>query len=229
MLALGILGVAEGLAPGAGDASRALAAPLGAHVRQATTETATPRIVLPDLTPSPAASPSDVPTRISGTPGPGTSAPGTSAPGTAVATGSAPAATGSGSGGSGPGGSGPAATAAARRTSTAVDIAPPALPGTAVSPDLGGGAETAATVESGGSSSAGAGALVGRARAPDRAAEAMWQRYGSPRAGQPVAERMTADRPGPWGWLVFYGLLGLGWLWLVVRIGRELLRLKAGG
>jgi hypothetical protein len=54
-----------------------------------------------------------------------------------------------------------------------------------------------------------------------------WQRFGSPRAEQPVLARLTAARPGPWGWAVFYGLLVLAWLWALWRLWRGLGRLGA--
>jgi len=54
----------------------------------------------------------------------------------------------------------------------------------------------------------------------DPGLERMWQRYGSPQAGRPVVERLTADRPGPWRLWPFYALLAAAFgatLWSVLR------------
>jgi len=37
----------------------------------------------------------------------------------------------------------------------------------------------------------------------------MWQRFGSPRAGQSLVQRLTGGRPGPWGWWPVYVVLAV--------------------
>lgn len=49
--------------------------------------------------------------------------------------------------------------------------------------------------------------------AEDAGIRRLWAAGGSPRAGQSWLARLTADRPGPWGWGLFYPLLFLAFLW----------------
>jgi hypothetical protein len=56
----------------------------------------------------------------------------------------------------------------------------------------------------------------------DKGIRALWAESGSPRQGQPLSERYTEGRPGPWGFSPFYLLLFLLFGWAAWRVWRAL-------
>jgi hypothetical protein len=182
--------------------------------------TATPRLRLPTGTPLSGLTPAATGTltRVIGTPGPGERTPGpapdearTPAPGTA----GGPAAGGSAAG------TAPADPATTPGGAGSTDPAPPAGSAAAGAPVRGGDSR----------------AVTDRAKAPsgllsapaeDPGIRRLWEATGSPRAGQSWLARLTADRPGPWGWGLSYPLLGLAFLWTFRRVWQRIGDLRAG-
>ena len=62
----------------------------------------------------------------------------------------------------------------------------------------------------------------------DTGVRRLWQDMGSPRAGQPLLRRLTDDRPGPWRWWPFYGVLVLLFSLTLIRVGAAVIRLARG-
>jgi hypothetical protein len=189
-------------------ATTALAAParLPAALphRQIASETATPRLVLTD------------------TPTPSRSGASTATPGGSATTATAPGGSATRSSG-GPIATNAAGTSVPGTTATATRLGEPALPGEGTpgaGGENGGGAGTGPPDASAASMPGPAGLL--RVPVDDRGIQDLWQRFGSPRATQPALARLTADRPGPWGWVAFYVLLVLAWLWVFWRVWRAL-------
>lgn len=189
---------------------------------QPATQTATPRIRLRTPTPSGTAPTATVP--VAG--GPGTMVPTVAGAGTTAA---APGSTAvPGSVATSPtGGSVGQATnppPAGPGSPAPLEIAPPALPG---GKDQGQGTGgTAAGGTSDGSATGGGTGARSMAPGPrgiiavpvdDKGVEAMWARFGSPRQGESPAERLTAHRPGPWGWWPLYVILAALYGYSVVR------------
>lgn len=58
--------------------------------------------------------------------------------------------------------------------------------------------------------------------AEDPGIRRLWAAGGSPRAGQSWLARLTVDRPGPWGWGLFYPLLLLAFLWAFHQVWQRL-------
>jgi hypothetical protein len=188
---------------------------------QPTSVTATPRLVIPGRTPAPLPL---QPTLVLPESAPGGAlpvrpgAPSMTRPAPATSTGRTPAAGSprSGAGGAAglPVGPSPEDPAAGLGPQTSLAAPAPAA-------EVGGDGAAALRPSAGAPAAAGAGAgpaglLAGPVQ--DAGVRAMWQRYGSPRRGQSVAERLTAGRPALWGWWPFYVLLGLFFALLVIRI-----------
>lgn len=182
---------------------------------QPTSVTATPRLRLPTGTPLSGLTPpaTGTLTRVVSTAGPRDRTPGpapegtrTPAPGTA--------------GGGVPGTAAPT-TDDFSSAATGAGTAAPAAVGSA---DQAPPPATAAPGRTGDSR-----AVTDRAKAPagllsapaaDPGIRRRWEATGSPRAGQSWLARLTADRPGPWGWGLTYPLLGLAFLWAFRRVWR---------
>lgn len=197
LAALALVALAGHLAP---TSSPALAAPAqlppSAPDRQIASVTATPRLVLTD------------------TPTPGDPGASSATPSGGSTTTSTPAADSGDTGGAG--------TALPGTTATATLLGEPALPaaGTPGAAATDGGAGTGPPDSAAAAPPGPAGLLP--VPVDDRVILDLWQRYGSPRATQPAMQRLTADRPGPWGWAAFYALLLLAWLWAFWRVWRAL-------
>jgi hypothetical protein len=164
---------------------------------QVASRTATPRIRLPTATVTTGATAGSGPTAPSGATQTGT---GTVGPGTAAA-----ATATSGRDGA-RASSTPGAPLAPGSEATAA-IAPPALPGDGGT--SGGGTGAGADRGVIGNRTLDSAAVAGpsgvvRVPVTDPVVREMWHRFGSPLVGEAYATRLTAGRPGPWGWIGLY-------------------------
>lgn len=217
---------------GAATADDAAAPRFEAQLRglpQPTTVTATPRLRLPTDTPAPGAAAGATGTmvRVSITAAPRLSVTPTGAarsgeaetPDASDAAGTPSAAPGSAAGGTDPG-------STAGDGGGAVGGSPGPAGGTPPQ-----GASDAGPPGRSGDSRATTDGEADRAMAPsgllsapatDPGIRRLWAATGSPRAGQSWLARLTADRPGPWGWGLTYPLLALAFLWAFWHAWRSL-------
>lgn len=177
--------------------------------------TATPRLRLPTGTAVSGLTPTATGTlmRVVSTAGPRDRTPGP-----------APEGTGTPDPGTAGGGVPGAAAATTDRFPSATTGAGTAAPAAVESADQAPPSGTAAPGRTGDSRS-----VTDRARAPagllsapaaDPGIRRRWEATGSPRTGQSWLSRLTAGRPGPWGWGLTYPLLGLAFLWAFRQVWR---------
>jgi hypothetical protein len=184
--------------------------------------TATPRLRLPTDTPASLAPPAATGTvvrvsitaapRSSATPAGGAPSGGAETPPAGEAAGTpsiAPGATGGAAGGGSPGSAGGAAP------QSGSDPGPPGRSG-----------DSRATTDEAVDPVAAPSGLLS-APVADPGIRRLWAATGSPRAGQSWLARLTADRPGPWGWGLSYPLLALAFLWAFRRAWRSVAALCA--
>lgn len=225
LLAALFLAALEPAAPAAAARDLTGGAPAAAPLRglpQPASVTATPRLRLPTDTPASLAPAEATGTvvrvsitaapRSSATPAGGARSGGAETPQAGEASGTPSAAPGATGGAAGGGSSGSGGGAPPRSDSDA------GLPGRS-------GDSRATTDEAVDPVAAPSGLLS--APAADPGIRRLWAATGSPRAGQSWLARLTADRPGPWGWGLSYPLLVLAFLWAFRRAWRSVAALCA--